>query len=49
MTTQNLKDMQDKFENERKQQYSVEMSHGDPQRDERNEVIKGQKTSLDGL
>ena len=41
-----LKDMQDKLENELKQQYAVEMTHGGPQRDERNKVIKGKQLVL---
>ncbi len=41
-----LKDMQDKLENELKQQYTVEIPHGGPQRDERNKVIKGKKLVL---
>jgi hypothetical protein len=35
-----LEDMQDKFENELKQHYVVEIPHTDPQRDDRNKVIK---------
>jgi hypothetical protein len=38
--------MQDKFENELKKQYVVEMPHGGPQRDEHNKVIKGKKLVL---
>jgi hypothetical protein len=41
-----LKDMQDKLENELKQQYAVEMPHGGPQRDERNKAIKGKQLVL---
>jgi hypothetical protein len=38
--------MKDKLENELKRQYTVEMPHGGPLRDERNKVIKGKNLVL---